>query len=102
MRSNHRENLRSRKGAAAVEFAVVVPVIVFIVLGSIEASSIIFLRQTLVQAAYEGAKVAIKSDASTATAETAIQSVLNGRGLEDVSITFDPANISTANPGGLL
>ena len=49
----------ARKGAAVVEFAVCLPVVVLIVLGSIEAASLLFLKQTLVQASYEGVKVAI-------------------------------------------
>ena len=44
-----------REGAAVVEFAVCLPLIVLIVLGTIEAGSLLFLKQTLVQAAYEGA-----------------------------------------------
>jgi len=51
-----------RFGAAAVEFAVCLPLIILIVAGSIEGASLLFLRQALIQSSYEGAKVAVKQN----------------------------------------
>ena len=45
---------RTRRAVAAVEFAVCLPVIIMLVFGAIEASSFIFLKQSLNVAAYEG------------------------------------------------
>lgn len=42
---NRRKTAR-RRGAAVVEFAVCLPVIILVVLGSIEAASMLFLRIT--------------------------------------------------------
>jgi Flp pilus assembly protein TadG len=46
-----------RTGAAALEAAISVPLIVTIIFGAIELSNAIFLRQSLNMAAYEAAKV---------------------------------------------
>ena len=44
----------NRRAVATVELAVCLPVLALLVLGSIEAASFIFLKQTLQVAAYEG------------------------------------------------
>ena len=93
---------KRRRGVATVEFAVCLPVVVLIVLGSIEAASMLFLRQAMIQAAYEGAKVAILHDSTNSEARDAINAVVRGRRLNDVAITFSPADISTANAGDTI
>ena len=93
---------RRRTGAAVVEFAVCLPVIIFIVLGSIEAASMLFLRQALIQSAYEGAKVAVRNNGDNATATTAIENVAAGRRLNDVTITFSPADVASVPQGDFV
>ncbi len=97
----HSSRRRYRRGAAVVEFAVCLPVLLLIVFGSIEAASMLFLRQTLVQASYEGAKVAIRTGDSV-QAEDAIRAVAKGRRIENVTITTIPANLEDAVPGDLV
>ena len=50
---------RDRGGAAVVELAVVLPVFVVILLGTIETCKMIFIQQSLEIAAYEAVRVAI-------------------------------------------
>ena len=88
-----------RRGAAVVEFAVCLPVMLLIVLGSIEAASMLFLRQALIQSAYEGAKVAIRDNGNNADATTAIANVADGRRLNDVAVEFSPKNVGKAKQG---
>lgn len=92
-------DLSRRRGAATVEFAVCLPIIVLIVLGSIEAASMLFLRQAMIQGAYEGAKVAILPESDNQDAIDAVEAVGQGRRLEDLDIEFEPTNIKTADPG---
>jgi len=87
-----------REGAAIVEFAVCLPLIVLIVLGTIEAGSLLFLKQTLVQAAYEGAKVAIASGDSEQV-EAVVDAVVDSRNLTDVSIQFTPSDLASVPAG---
>ena len=80
----------NRKAAAAVELAVCLPVIVLLAIGSIESASMIFLRQTLVQSAYETAKEAVKRNVDQATAFVRGRQVLEAREVSGETITFDP------------
>ena len=57
--SMRRANVR-RRGVAASELAVCLPVIVLLVLAMIEACTMIFLKQSLTVAAYEGVRTAIE------------------------------------------
>ena len=83
---------RRRKGAATVELAVCLPILSLIAIGSFEAASMIFLRQALVQSAYESCKVAIKNDGDQSLARTRAVEVLSFRDITGETITFDPAN----------
>ena len=91
-----------RRGAATVEFAVCLPIIVLVVFGSIEGASMLFLRQAMIQSAYEGAKVAILDGSTNSDATAAIEAVGNGRRLNDLEIEFDPSNVAAADPGDLI
>ena len=93
---------KRRKGAAVVELAVCLPVILFIVLGSIEAASMLFLKQALVQSAYEGAKVAIRNEGNNSDAIAAIQAVAAGRRIDDLQITLSPPNVKDATRGEFI
>ena len=79
---------RARTGSAAVEFAVCLPVIVLLVFGSIEASSFIFLKQSLSVACYESIREAAKTGTSEADALSRAQTILESRGVRDFEIQF--------------
>lgn len=79
---------QQRFGVAAVEFAVCLPVIVLLVFGSIEASSFIFLKQSLSVACYEGTREAAKLGSTDATATDRAQAILESRGVNDFEIRF--------------
>ena len=99
---NRRKNAKCRKGAAVVEFAVCLPIILLIVLGSIEAASMLFLRQALVQSAYESAKVAVRNDGNNVSAIAAAEAVAAGRRIENMNITFSPSDVETAAQGEII
>jgi Flp pilus assembly protein TadG len=100
------ESLRSaksnRKGAALVELSVCLPVLMILILGSIEATSAIFVRQALTTAAYEAAREASRTGATTATATARGQAVLEARRIQNSTINLTPADISTARRGSLI
>ncbi len=100
--SAKRQGRGNRKGAAVVEFAVCLPLILLIMLGSIEAANMLFLRQALVQASYEGAKVAIRSNSDNAMVATIANLVADGRRVDGFSVETVPANISTVAEGQLI
>src|SRR6188472_1863347 len=68
-----------RRGVAASELAVCLPIVVLLVLATIEACSMVFLKQSLTVASYEGVRTAIDKGATSAQVQTACQQVLNDR-----------------------
>ena len=88
-----------RRGTACVELAVCLPVIVLLVFASLEGANMLFLRQAVVQSAYETAKSVAKSNGVQATAQTLGQQVLSARGVVAPTITFTPAVVEGLPPG---
>jgi len=99
MRLNHRYKPNHRQGAALVELAVCLPVLMVLILGSIEATSAIFVRQALTTAAYEGAREASRISSTTASATARGQAVLNARNIRNSTIRFTPASIENVSRG---
>jgi len=102
LRNTSTNGRRKRHGAAVVEFAVCLPLIVLIVFGGIEAANMLFLRQTLVQAAYEGVKTGVKVSGSSASATASAQAVCDGRNLNNVTITLTPSDVTSIQRGELF
>jgi len=86
-----RKRVCSRNAIAAVELAVCLPVLVLLMLGAIESSNMIFLRQALVQSSYEAAKLAARPDATSDEATNRAEAVLATREIEGYTVTLSPA-----------
>jgi hypothetical protein len=90
---------KKRQGAAVVEFAVCLPVLITLVLGAIECCSMIFLDQSLNVVAYEGIRTAIKSGANAGDGRSRALQVIAERKLQQTQVTFSPANPEDADRG---
>ena len=88
-----------RKGTAAVEFAVVAPVLLLLVVGTIEATSMIYLTQSVKIAAYEGARVALVPQSNSNNVIGACNQILEARDVQGAVVTVTPSNIA-AQPYG--
>lgn len=97
-----RRKSSERSGAAALEFAVIAPVLLIILLGTIETCSMIFLQQTLTIAAYEASRVSIIPEATTSDVEDAAIKLLNTRKVKDFSIKITPNNFGSASYGTFI
>jgi Flp pilus assembly protein TadG len=93
---------RKRRGIAAVEFAVVSPLFVAILLGTIEACSMVFLRQSVELAAYEAARVAIVTQTKTDQVQQAAKNVLDSRKVKDYAIKITPTDFQGAPYGSFI
>lgn len=105
MRSRVRKRIAragTRRAAATVEFAVCLPVVFLVVFGSIQAASMLFLRQAAIQAAYEGVKVAIRDEGTDDKVRAAAQAVIDGRRLTGVTIDIQPNNADLLDPGTVV
>ena len=94
-----RRGSRRRRGAAVVEFAVCLPLLMLIVLGAIEATHGMFLKQALSAAAYEGMRVAIEPRSTNAEAIAQANSILNSRLVRGSSIVFSPSDTDNVARG---
>ncbi|QDV83381.1 TadE/TadG family type IV pilus assembly protein [Planctomycetes bacterium TBK1r] len=80
---------RRRKGAAAVEFALVAPFLILLVLGIIEFGRGMMVQQLLTNASREGAREAALPDA---TADSVKQKVVEF--LSDASVSVSPSDVT--------
>jgi Flp pilus assembly protein TadG len=97
--SSHHMNRGSRRAVAATELAVCLPILILLVLAMIESCTMIFLKQALTVAAYEGIRTSIEPDATTATVEAACNAVLTDRRVNDAKITITPTNFQSIARG---
>jgi len=85
--SNH------RRGATTVEFAVVLPMLILFVFAALEFSRANMLRNTIENAAFEGARIGIVPGASATDVEAAAQNLLDMLRINDSTITVSPTPI---------
>lgn len=90
---------RSRAGAAIIELAVCLPVLVVVTLATIEACAMIYLKQTLTIAAFEGARLGVIPGSQSLNVEAQSQLVLTDHGVASYLITMEPSDPSTLTPG---
>jgi Flp pilus assembly protein TadG len=79
-RPNCRRRCR-RRGAAMVEFAIILPVLAMLVFGMIEYGWVFFKASQLNQAARMGSRVAVRPAATEDEVLDSIAEVMNGAGL---------------------
>ena len=85
---------RKQTGAAAVEFALTLAVLLMFVMAVFEFSRISMLRHTADSAAYEGARNAIVPGATAAEAEAAARDLLDRAGVQLANVTVTPSTIT--------
>jgi Flp pilus assembly protein TadG len=88
-----------RRGAAAAELAICLPLIVSLLLASIEACSMIFLDHSLTIASYEGVRVAINYDGTTSTATARCNQIITQREVAGATVTMSPSNVANVPKG---
>ncbi len=96
-----RQGPKSR-GVAATELAVCLPVLVLIVIATIEACSAMFLKQSLTVAAYEGVRTALAERQVSGSVQKACNQVLTDRKVRGSTVTISPANIASLQPGDFI
>ena len=92
---------RSERGSAAVEFAILLPVLILILFGIIEFSIAYNHEQGLHAAAREGARVAALPQTTQATVidrvRSALQGVMNTTDIQNATITVTPSGNQPCN-----
>lgn len=90
---------RRRTGAAVVELAVVLPLFVLLVFGTIEFGRMVMVQQILTNAAREGARSAVLDGSTTADVTTAVSNYLSASAVSGATVTVSPDPPSSAPYG---
>jgi hypothetical protein len=90
------------RGVAAAELAVCLPVVVLIVLATIEACSALFLKQSLTVAAYEGVRTALAERTIPGSVQATCDQILQDRKVQNATITINPSNLASLQPGDFI
>jgi Flp pilus assembly protein TadG len=93
---------RRTRGVAAAELAVCLPIVVLLVLATIEACSAVFLKQSLTVAAYEGVRTALQEGATAKDVRATCNRILADRRVKNASVQVRPANIDALQPGDFV
>ena len=88
-----------RKGLAVVELAVCLPLLLMLTFGAIEAANAIFLKQTLVAAAYEAARASTATGGTEDDGRLKLTEVLAARNVKGSSVEFSPSITPLTTPG---
>jgi Flp pilus assembly protein TadG len=95
-----REGLRSERGATAVEFALIVPLLIVLVIGIAEFGRAFQVQGTLSAAAREGVRLmALQNDPAAARAAVRNAAASLNPAITDAQITITPASCPQLNAG---
>ena len=94
--------MQTRRGVAAAEFAVCLPIVVLLVLGMAETCSMVFLKQSLSVAAYEGAHTAVKPGATSVDVVATCQSILRDRRVNAATVSLNPSDVLNTPEGDYM
>jgi Flp pilus assembly protein TadG len=90
---------KQRRGAAAVEFAIVAPVFFLLVFGMIEYGRMVMVQQIITNAAREGTRVAVLDGSTTSGTKTAVINAMAAGNItittSNVTVTPDPPSNAT-------
>jgi Flp pilus assembly protein TadG len=92
---------RSRRGIAATELAVVLPLFVILGIVPLELCNLIHLKQSVSVAAYEAAKTATRPVSSDAKMMAVFDRVIADREIQGATISASQ-NIDTMQPGDTI
>ena len=88
-----------RRGAAAVEFALVAPFFLLLIFGILEVGRLVMVQQVLTTASREGSRVASLDGSAVADVQTAVDSYLASAAISGASVEATPTLLSTTQPG---
>ena len=97
-----KSRLKKKRGAAIVEFAIVVPLILLVVVAVVNINALIYLKQSSKIACYEGCRVGIVRGANSENVEAQVTEILNSRRVKDYTIAITPNDVQSMVAGDIL
>ncbi len=99
---NCRSYRKQRRGASAVEFAIVAPVFFLLVFGMIEFGRMCMVQQLLTNASREGARQAVLDGTTSDQVKDVVQNYLSNAAVpvarENITVTPDPTTADSGQP----
>jgi Flp pilus assembly protein TadG len=90
--TSNKNAIRQKEGQALVEFALVVPILIVIVLAITEFGRVWMTMNVLTGAAREGVRVAAVNELGTTFANNAAQNVMTAAGMTGTTVTVSGPN----------
>ncbi|WP_068137030.1 TadE/TadG family type IV pilus assembly protein [Roseimaritima ulvae] len=94
--------MSQRAGAATVEFAVVAPVMLLLVLGLFEVGRVMMVKNAATHASREGARMAVTPSATSDAVVEQVRSVMASYSIADPQVTVQPSQLGMADPGDMV
>lgn len=95
----HEIHRNSSRGQSLLEFALILPVLMLVVMGTLDLGRAVYIRTTISNAAREGAHTAIISSNTNRNIMDAIESRSGGLGIQDSQISINPTNQASRTKG---
>lgn len=92
---NNPKRSNSRRGAAAVEFSLTLPILLLFLFATFELGRGNMMLNTTEAAAYEAARVAIIPGATVEEAETAARQIMSTAGINNADFNITPSNLAS-------
>ena len=97
MRQQH--TTENRHGVAATELAVCMPIILVLILGTMQACSMFYLKQNLTVSAYEGIRTSVEYRVQDDDVRATCLQILADRNVQGGAVTIEPSNFTQQPPG---
>ncbi len=92
MTTSNKNTIRQKEGQALVEFALVIPILIVIILAITEFGRLWMTMNVLTGAAREGARAAAVNELGTTFANNAAQNVMTAAGMTGTTVTVSGPN----------
>jgi Flp pilus assembly protein TadG len=99
VRNRHVAKPNHRNGAAIVELAIVLPLLLLLLMGTIEACSAMHLQQSIDIASYEAVRTSLLPKSSTTLVKTTAEKFLANRNTKGATVSISPVDFETAPIG---
>lgn len=96
--SRRQKQRQNRGGAAMVEYAICLPILLALLFGLLEFARMTQLQQTARLAAFEGARAGITLNSSTSDVKAAVNHVMSAVAVSTFTTTITPTTLGYTSP----
>ena len=94
-----RQRAPRRKGISILELAIILPVFMILFAGLVNATSLMFAKQSLRIACYEGCRVGVVPGADAENVQAQVMEILSARRIQDYNIQLFPSDPADLGEG---